>query len=304
MSPKSDEFTRQVDKAVEEMLAQQAADAMSTESGDDWESEEEDPDMKEWFFYSGFVYDREKGTYVYDKKLDQRITGSASPEQGDGVSSEHGSSGHHDYTGYGGNGSWQGVKGVQKKYCRHEASLCFTLKGEEKKGEKPIAYHGGSHSKVEMQRFDDREDWIIVSVKGVVATKITTPVNPLKIVNSVFSAWSKELDEHILMDDPHNFTPDICITWPDFGTPNLYPQFWAEFHKLAKASGRQNVLFFCEGGHGRTGTALASILTVVCGKTWKDARDYVRKQYCSEAVEGNKQEEYLKYLEKNRDASK
>lgn len=295
MSPQSDDFTRQVDKAVEDLLTQQAADATSTES-DNWEKEEEDPDMKEWFFYSGFIYDRDKGTYVYDKNLDQRIQGST-------MSGEHGS-GHHDYTGYGGAGAWQGGKGVQKKYCRHEASLCFTLKGEEKKGEAAIAYHGGSHSKVEFQTFDNREDWVIVSVKGVVAPKIITPVNPLKIVNTAFSPWGKELDEHVLMDDPHNFTPDICITWPDFGTPNLYPQFWAEFHKLAKASGRHNVLFFCEGGHGRTGTALASILTVVCGKTWSDARNFVRKQYCSEAVEGSKQEEYLKYLEKNRDASK
>lgn len=47
----------------------------------------------------------------------------------------------------------------------------------------------------------------------------------------------------------------------------------------------------CVGGHGRTGTFLVALYTACTGNT--DGIDYVRKNYCREAVETVEQEQYL-----------
>ncbi len=47
----------------------------------------------------------------------------------------------------------------------------------------------------------------------------------------------------------------------------------------------------CIGGHGRTGTLLAAVVAVLMGE--KDAIQYVRKHYCSKAVETGSQVKFL-----------
>lgn len=47
----------------------------------------------------------------------------------------------------------------------------------------------------------------------------------------------------------------------------------------------------CIGGHGRTGTVLAALVTAMTGE--KDSIDYVRNNYCKKAVESHAQVAYL-----------
>ena len=55
-------------------------------------------------------------------------------------------------------------------------------------------------------------------------------------------------------------------------------------------------MFYCTGGHGRTGTALAAMLI---DGTWEaaDSIDYIRKHYCDKDVETAAQEDALYLLE-------
>lgn len=47
----------------------------------------------------------------------------------------------------------------------------------------------------------------------------------------------------------------------------------------------------CIGGHGRTGTYLAALVTALTGEL--DSINYVRKHYCSKAVESTEQVQFL-----------
>lgn len=47
----------------------------------------------------------------------------------------------------------------------------------------------------------------------------------------------------------------------------------------------------CIGGHGRTGTVLAAVVSIMLGE--RDAISYVRKHYCKKAVESKVQVDFL-----------
>lgn len=89
--------------------------------------------------------------------------------------------------------------------------------------------------------------------------------------------------------------PLVYIDWPDFGAMDeLDREWWIRFAaKLATVQG--DVGIFCEGGHGRTGTAV-SILAVLYG--WVPAAacpvEWLRGKYCKEVVESAEQ---IKYIE-------
>jgi hypothetical protein len=85
--------------------------------------------------------------------------------------------------------------------------------------------------------------------------------------------------------------PEIVLDWPDMGVVNLPRAFWVDLVGYL-AQKRVNLLIFCFGGHGRTGTAIASIMTV-CGWESTDAIAWVRANYCPRAIETKQQEEYV-----------
>lgn len=85
--------------------------------------------------------------------------------------------------------------------------------------------------------------------------------------------------------------PEIVLDWPDMGAIDLPRQFWSEL-VAHLASTRSSLLVFCVGGHGRTGTAIASIMTV-CGWESADAIAWVRANYCTRAIETKLQEHYV-----------
>lgn len=88
--------------------------------------------------------------------------------------------------------------------------------------------------------------------------------------------------------------PVLYIPWADFATPNLHAGSWeALYSDLAMLPPSSKIGIHCQGGHGRTGTALA-ILTALSGTTaLNDCVRSMRKVYCRDGVESNAQLDYI-----------
>ena len=88
--------------------------------------------------------------------------------------------------------------------------------------------------------------------------------------------------------------PEVRIDWHDGGVPNLDKSDWMRLIKdLSQVNGK--VLVHCIGGHGRTGTLLAALLTLSRAMK-KDPIAWLRKHYCEKVVESEAQIKYLKKL--------
>lgn len=91
--------------------------------------------------------------------------------------------------------------------------------------------------------------------------------------------------------------PTLEIAWPDFGVPDLPREWWDVLvSEISRIEG--DVLIYCVGGHGRTGTC-ASILSVLggllpasepCPVAW------LRRIYCREVVESQEQLDYIELI--------
>ena len=84
----------------------------------------------------------------------------------------------------------------------------------------------------------------------------------------------------------------IKMPWKDFGGPPVSFDFWPAL--VQELNGVKDMLVFCIGGHGRTGTALAA-MWIAAGKKISavEAIDVVRKHYCKDAIEATEQVDYL-----------
>lgn len=87
----------------------------------------------------------------------------------------------------------------------------------------------------------------------------------------------------------------ICIDWPDMQAPDLDREFWiAMVQDLKQVQGK--AVLYCMGGHGRTGTALCAIAQIAEYAPAIESGDviqWVRQNYCCEAVETDSQVRYL-----------
>lgn len=83
------------------------------------------------------------------------------------------------------------------------------------------------------------------------------------------------------------------LEWPDFGVPDdVAGAVAALLSVLNRARDGDRVEIGCLGGHGRTGTALAS-LAVLSGQPAGEAVAWVRANYCAKAVETPEQEAFV-----------
>lgn len=116
---------------------------------------------------------------------------------------------------------------------------------------------------------------------------------PIKVVGDVKGF------EKVVSTAATNQLNMVVIRWPDFGIPIFGKETWLELAKsLAKKAEKQEykVQICCQGGHGRTGTAL-SILAHIFGINGDiDPISWVRKNYCEETVENNAQIEYVESM--------
>jgi len=95
------------------------------------------------------------------------------------------------------------------------------------------------------------------------------------------------------------FTEELMVPWPDFGLPRVKLTMWKALHEFIKGRGWTHVCFHCEAGHGRTGTALASMMIANLGYTALDALEFVRETHCHEAVETDDQCDYLERVDEH-----
>ena len=118
---------------------------------------------------------------------------------------------------------------------------------------------------------------------------------------SCLSPAVKDADIYIGFDDSMKFTKraypwnageEFLFTIRDMSVPDSPTQFGklVDWTKAQLEAGKK-VHCGCLGGHGRTGTFLAALVSRF-GE--KDAITYVRKNYCKKAVESSKQIAFLK----------
>jgi protein-tyrosine phosphatase len=91
---------------------------------------------------------------------------------------------------------------------------------------------------------------------------------------------------------------EVVIAWPDFGLPRVKAGFWYGLHNCFKNNKWKDVCIHCEGGHGRTGTALSAIMISVLAWDVVRSIEYVREHGCWKMVETPAQTEYLWLLDK------
>jgi protein-tyrosine phosphatase len=90
--------------------------------------------------------------------------------------------------------------------------------------------------------------------------------------------------------------PHEYLEWPDFGVPDSSAAVISTLTTvLQRAQDGESVEIGCLGGHGRTGTALAC-MAILAGCLPDEAMDWVRSQYCVQAVETPAQEMFVQDL--------
>ncbi len=82
------------------------------------------------------------------------------------------------------------------------------------------------------------------------------------------------------------------LRWPDFRLPADRTDAREVLHEVWSRAARERVEVACDGGRGRTGTALAC-LAVLDGVPASDAVAYVRERYDARAVETPWQRRYV-----------
>lgn len=96
----------------------------------------------------------------------------------------------------------------------------------------------------------------------------------------------------------HNLLPAkskcriVHIDWIDRAAPDLHPRFWIDLATMLKG----RVLTCCQGGHGRSGTALVSLMMTATDYSPLDAITHLRAIHCPRAIESIVQHEYLNWL--------
>lgn len=94
---------------------------------------------------------------------------------------------------------------------------------------------------------------------------------------------------------------EVVLDWPDFGVLPFPLEFWEDLTQAIRDNGGKG-LVFCQGGHGRTGTAMACLLISELDYTAAQAKAWVWENYCEEAIEGTAQEKYIDDIWKQKQA--
>ena len=82
----------------------------------------------------------------------------------------------------------------------------------------------------------------------------------------------------------------LKVMWTDREAPDVDPEFWVELNKHLVG----DVMTCCQGGHGRSGTALVCLLLVnALDYDAKDAIVHLRANHCPRAIESAVQHAYI-----------
>jgi len=169
----------------------------------------------------------------------------------------------------------KGIK-VYQPPCHTGNVFCFTVEIE---GVKISFYGGGS-----MRSADPKPGWILLDLADHWRN------------NEFLSATGSFKGERIAKWGQRYIRIDLFIR--DGGAPYLPAAFYWDLLKditdYAKSQDAVeiNVLAACQGGHGRTGTILATIAGLT-GVSTGDPVEWLRGIYCKKAVETEEQIEYI-----------
>ncbi len=176
-----------------------------------------------------------------------------------------------------------GASGTAVDKCNHIGSPEVFKHG------KGTVYAGGDRDEDEWT-LHDKDIALLVSCKGspFKAAKTESCVE----VNAEAKALLPKAKYASFYPPPPKIYPTLYIDWSDGGTPpwGIEEKFALGLLDYVKAG--NNIMVFCMGGHGRTGTML-SWLVHLAGINKADPVAWVRKNYCEKAVETAKQIEWL-----------
>jgi len=166
---------------------------------------------------------------------------------------------------------------LRENPCRHDPTLIYQIAGVNFYGASRIRLNAASLAKVNAD--------LVINLTGFSLYEQKQPVK------KAGEAWQGLLDYFA-----PNRVEEIVIDWPDMGTIPAGSAFWAEFFRLIQDNQKKNVVVFCIGGHGRTGTCVASFMTVLLGIHGGEAIRFIRSGYCKQAIETREQETYVRSM--------
>ncbi len=159
--------------------------------------------------------------------------------------------------------------------CRHDPTLICQIDG--------VRFYGASRIRLNARTLAQVKADLLINL-----TDFSLYDQSKQLIKQAPEHWN-ELREYI---EP-NRVEEIMIDWPDTGVIRAGQLFWTEFFRLIKDNQKQNVVVFCIGGHGRTGTCIASFMTVILGIHSGEAIQAIRDGYCKGAFETKEQEDYV-----------
>ncbi len=105
--------------------------------------------------------------------------------------------------------------------------------------------------------------------------------------------WVKYMEKFVVAQGTPTHAKIIQINWADRQAPPLYPEFFLEIVKQFK---KGKILTLCQGGHGRSGTALTSLMMALSEYSPLDAITHLRAVHCPRAIESKIQHQYLNWV--------
>lgn len=174
--------------------------------------------------------------------------------------------------------NWKDFGKEENHPCRHDPTLICQIDG--------VRFYGASRIRLNTKSLAAVSADLLINLTGF--SLYDDHKQPIK---RAADRWKPLMDYF----QPKHFE-EIVIDWPDMGVIKAGPSFWAEFFALMKNNQKQNVVVFCIGGHGRTGTCVASFMTVMLGIHGGKAIRAIRDGYCKEAIETKEQEAYVRSM--------
>ena len=157
--------------------------------------------------------------------------------------------------------------------------------------------------------YDKLDKFIGDKFDVVLALNGKKPPEPTRV--SFFGSVVKLLSKtKKVVDDVKGLTNVVEVDWADFGVPKLPLKFWTTLHEEVRSIKDGKLLVYCQGGTGRTGTALAILLGLEAISSITDTSTQwdvdsvmqfdpvkaVRVLYKHDAVETNSQLGYVEYV--------
>lgn len=197
-------------------------------------------------------------------------------------SSSHGSK---DYQGYNNQGYWPNSTTIDTP-CNHDKKLfkpCFKING--------LNIFGAAKLDIP-DTTKDSPKRLIVNCTGY-----TSNSSSASFVKSVPTGLEVLKSSKYQLKIKHDIGDELLFDWDDGKAPLLIPGFWPDLLSQIATAKYEDVVFCCIGGHGRTGTALASILLASGESTDPDdAIAEVRANHCKRAIETFDQIDYLEIV--------